>query len=140
MGESWDDPLPLGVVNNFGKSFLTDQLPVFDQDTPAKWQKMNEMLAKADYYVLSSNRGWGSIMTVPQKYPKMSQFYSYLLNNKLQYKKIKEFDSYPSIQFNFSFLTFHFSFPDQWSDEGFTVYDHPQVLIYKNEKHSVKTF
>jgi len=136
IGESWDDVLPLGVTNNYEKQFTSDQLPVFEPDTPEKWQKMNSKLEIADYYVLSSNRGWGSIMTVPEKYPKMAEFYSKLLTNQLQYKKIKEFTSYPK----FSIFNFQFSMNDQWSDEGFTVYDHPQVLIFKNERHSSRTF
>ena len=44
-----------------------------------------------DYYILSSNRGWGSIPTVPEKYPKMSKFYRDLLEEETNYKKIKEF-------------------------------------------------
>jgi hypothetical protein len=125
LGESWDDPLPLGVINNYEKRFIIDQLPVFDPDTPEKWQKMNEMLSKADYYVLSSNRGWGSIPTVPDKYPRMSQFYTKLLNNQLQYKKIKEFKPY--------YYKF-FQLPNSWVDESFTVYDSPTVIILKNDQ------
>jgi len=126
----------LSVLNSYGKQFTSDQLPVFDPDTPEKWQKMNDMLMRSDYYILSSNRGRGSIMTVPKKYPLMSKFYKLLLNDKLQYKKIKEFTSYPKFQI----LNFKFQIKDSWSDEGFTVYDHPQVLIFKNERHSSKTF
>jgi len=136
LGESWDDSLPLSVLNSYGKQFTSDQLPVFDPDTPEKWQKMNDMLMRSDYYILSSNRGWGSIMTVPKKYPLMSKFYKLLLNDKLQYKKIKEFTSYPKFQI----LNFKFQIKDSWSDEGFTVYDHPRVLIFKNERHSSKIF
>ncbi|EKE14080.1 MAG: hypothetical protein ACD_12C00680G0001, partial [uncultured bacterium] len=136
LGESWDDALPLSVLNSYGKQFTSDQLPVFDPDSPEKWQKINDMLMRSDYYILSSNRGWGSIMTVPEKYPLMSKFYKLLLNDKLQYKKINEFTSYPKFQI----LNFKFQIKDSWSDEGFTVYDHPQVLILKNERHSSKTF
>ena len=131
LSESWDDSLPLSVANNYGKQFTGEQLPVFDPDTPEKWQKMNEMLAKANYYVLSSNRGWGSITTVPEKYPQMSQFYKQLLNNKLSYKKIKEFKPY--------YYKF-FQLPNSWVDESFIVYDHPEVMIFKNERHSSKIF
>jgi len=126
IGESWDDVLPIGVLNSDGKQFLSDQLPVFDPDTDEKWNKMNSILMKADYYVLSSNRGWGSIATVPKKYPKMSRFYNELLVNKNpNYKKIKEFRPY---YYNF------FELPNYLIDESFTVYDHPQVIIYKNVK------
>lgn len=122
LGELWDDPLPLSVIDNYNKQFTIEQLPVFDPDTPEKWQKMNEMLQKADYYVLSSNRGWGSIMTVPEKYPQMSQFYKQLLSDKLSYKKI--------IDFKPDYYKF-FQLPNSWVDESFTVYDHPEVLIFK---------
>ncbi len=136
IGESWDDVLPMGVINNYGKQFSSDQLPIFDQDTDDKWQKMNATLEIADYYVLSSNRGWGSIMTVPEKYPLMNKFYQDLFKGKTQYKKIKEFNSFPQLSIN----NYQLIINDSWSDEGFTVYDHPQVLIFKNERHSSRTF
>ena len=122
MGEYWDDPLPLSVTGNYGKQFIVEQLPVFDPDTTEKWLKMNEMLKKADYYVLSSNRGWGSVVTVPEKYPLMSRFYEQLLSDKFSFKKIKEFKPY--------YYKF-FQLPNSWIDESFTVYDQPTVIILK---------
>lgn len=173
LGEYWDDPLPIPVTQTYGKNFQVVQLPVFDPDTKDKWQKMNELLNKADYYILSSNRGWGSVTTVPEKYPKMSKFYNDLLvpchpersegsserserNNasldfsvasllrndtgcdnlvlgKYKFKKIKEFTSYPSLCFVFRALCF-VTLPDTWSEEAFTVYDHPQVMIFAKQK------
>ena len=127
LSEHWDDSLPLPMVNNYGKQFQGTQLPVFDPDTPEKWKKMEELLKKGDYYILSSNRAWGSVPTVPEKYPRMSKFYNNLLSNKTNYKLVKEFVSYPKI----SFFNFQFSIADDWSEELFTVYDHPKVLIYK---------
>lgn len=126
LSEAWDDGLPLPIINNNGKRFSGEQLSVFDPDTPEKWQKINSMLDNADYYILSSNRGWGSIPTVPKKYPLMSKFYNELLENKnSDYEKIKEFKPY-----YYSF----FELPNNLVDESFTVYDHPTVLIYKNIK------
>ena len=142
LSEYWDDALPMSVANNYGKVFSGNQLKVFDPDTQEKWQIMNQELVKADYYILSSNRGWGSIPTVPKKYPIMSKFYEDLFASRCHperaervegsycYKKIKEFTSYPQFQIS----NFKFQINDDWSDEGFTVYDHPKVLIYKNVK------
>ncbi|KKQ23849.1 MAG: putative membrane protein [Candidatus Roizmanbacteria bacterium GW2011_GWC2_37_13] len=131
LSESWDDSLPLSINNNYGKRFDGEQLPVFDPDTSEKWQKMNELFLKADYYILSSNRGWGSIPTVPEKYPKMSKFYNSLLKNEnSQYKLIKEFNSYPSLRY----LGIPLEFPDQWSDEAFTVFDHQKVIVFERKK------
>ena len=126
LSESWDDSLPLSIVNNYGKQFAGEQLPIYDPDTPEKWQKINQSLKKADYYILSSYRGWGSIPTVPEKYPLMTKFYKELLADKnFYYKKVKEFKPY--------YYKF-FQLPNSWVDESFTVYDHPIVLIYKNTK------
>lgn len=133
LSEYWDDALPMSVANTYGKTFSGTQLKVFDSDTQEKWQTINQELAKADYYILSSNRGWGSVPTVPKKYPLMSKFYNDLLSDKNpNYKKIKEFTSYPQLKIS----NFKFQINDDWSDEGFTVYDHPKVLIFKNVKKS----
>jgi len=128
LNEYWDDGLPLPLQENFGKSFEAESLPVFDPDTPDKWQKINTLLKKADYYILSSNRTWGSIALVPKRYPLMSKFYRDLFAEKTSYKKIQEFSSYPSLRY----LGIPLEFPDQIADEELSVNDHPQVLIFKN--------
>jgi hypothetical protein len=44
-----------------------------------------------------------------------------------QYKKIKEFSSYPTLHF----MGLRYEIDDSWADESFTVYDHPKVMIFK---------
>ncbi|GAB4219731.1 MAG: hypothetical protein Fur009_7240 [Candidatus Microgenomates bacterium] len=151
LGEHWDDPLPLFIENNYGKTFQVEQLPIFDPDTPEKWQKIKELLSKADYYVLSSNRGWGSIPTAPERYHLMSKFYDLLFKEKcFTIKNICQADScHPEFisgsqsqeEFCFQkikdFLPFYYKFiryPDSWLEETFTVYDQQTVLIYEKKK------
>jgi hypothetical protein len=131
LGEHWDDPLPLPMEKNFGKFFQVELLPVFDPDASEKWQKIRQLLQKADYYVLSSNRGWGSIPTVPSRYPLMSQYYQALLNDNCEkqkkltgvcFKKIKIFEPY-----YYQFI----KYPESLVEETFTVYDHPTVIVFK---------
>jgi hypothetical protein len=131
LSEYWDDGLPLQTTNANGKSYTGQQLHVFDPDTNEKWQIMNDQLNKADYYILSSNRGWGSIPTVPEYYHQMTKFYQDLFAGKTSYKKIAEFTSYPSL----NYLGIPLIFPDDWSEEAFTVYDHPKILIFQNIKN-----
>ena len=127
LSEYWDDGLPLPIENTKGKSFRTEELHVFDPDNEEKWIKMSEQLQRADYYILSSNRGWGSVPTVPQKYPQMSKYYADLFNGKTNYKLIKKF--IPTYQFLFPFHPN--SWFNNWFEEAFTVYDHPSVFIFK---------
>jgi hypothetical protein len=126
--EHWDDPLPLSL-RQYPFQYTLIELPVFGEDTPEKWEKMNELLEKADYYILSSNRGWGSIGRVPEKYPLMSRFYQELFAENNGFIKIKEFTSYPSLKY----LGIPFTIPDDAAEESFTVYDHPRVIIFKKQ-------
>lgn len=127
VNELWDDPLPLLLPKYAGVKIQGEMMSVFDQDTDDKWVRMNEMLKSADYYFLTSNRAWGSISKVPEKYPQMSRFYEQLLNDELEFKKVAEFTSYPSLRY----LGIPIDLPDDWADETFTVYDHPRVMVYK---------
>ncbi|MCX7881480.1 MAG: phospholipid carrier-dependent glycosyltransferase [Patescibacteria group bacterium] len=151
LGEHWDDPLPLYVSNPLNKTFQVELLPIFDSDTEEKWQKIKELLEKADYYVLSSNRGWGSIPTVPERYPVMSKFYKNLFEEKCfsirdfcdekNYRPELVSGSYSLEKFCFrkikEFLPYYYQFiryPDSWIEETFTVYDHQTVYIYERIK------
>ncbi|KXK10319.1 MAG: hypothetical protein UZ22_OP11002000833 [Microgenomates bacterium OLB23] len=125
--EYWDDPLPLRLPHMPGVEYEGISLPVFDQDTPLKWANLSESLAKADYYVLSSNRGYDSIMPIPEHYPQMSQFYRDLFAGNTQFEKVAEFTSYPTLNVGFTQIQFN----DQWSEEAFTVYDHPKVTVFR---------
>lgn len=129
--EHWDDGLPVVPLKKPVK-FKADQLPVFDPDTEAKWQLMRQKLDEADYYILTSNRGWGSIPKVPEKYPLMGQFYRDLMAGKTNYQLIKEFTSYPSL----TYLGLPITWSDDWADETFTVYDHPKVMVFNNRDRS----
>jgi 4-amino-4-deoxy-L-arabinose transferase-like glycosyltransferase len=128
LTESWDDALPLPLDGIPTSVYTIQELPIFDPDTQQKWQKMDSMLSQGDYYILSSNRGWGSIPTVPQRYPKMTKFYQDLFAGKTDYKKVAEFTSYPSLDY----LGIPITIPDDNAEEAFTVYDHPVVMIFKH--------
>ncbi len=129
LSEHWDDALPISSSPQT-KTFTSITMQIFDPDTNEKWQKIHEQLKVGDYLILSSNRGWGSIPTVPEKYPETAMYYKKLFSGKLGYKKIAEITSYPSL----AYLGIPFDFPDDWSEEAFTVYDHPKVIIFKNKK------
>lgn len=126
--EHWDDPLPLHLPGKTPQSFTGEMLPLYDPDTPEKWEKINALLTNIDYLILSSNRLYGSIPKVPERYPLTSRYYQDLFSGKLGFKKTAEFSSYPCFPPGQNYL---FCFNDDSSEEAFTVYDHPKVIIFK---------
>lgn len=74
---------------------------------------------------MSSNRLWGSIPKVPEKYPIAAKFYKDLFSEKLGFKKVAEITSYPTIPI------LNILLPDNTADKSFTVYDHPKVIVFK---------
>lgn len=130
LSEYWDDALPVYTVSQNGKQFVGDSLKVFDPESSEKWSAVNAQLKSADYYILSSNRGWGSIPTVPEKYPETKKFYEKLFNKQTSYRLIKTFTPQYYPYTSMSLLSKNLL--SDWFDESFTVYDHPTVFIYKN--------
>jgi len=150
--EYWDDALPLAYSN-----YQSLSLSLFDPDTSEKWQKINQSLDQIDYLIMSSNRLWASIPRVPDKYPLTGKFYNDLFSEKLNFTLIKKFTSYPGISLPFLKSCFYFgptNYPgisnhwfekdsdcpypglylrDDTAEEAFTVYDHPQVLIFRKK-------
>jgi len=149
--EYWDDALPLG----FSK-FQSKELHLYDPDTPEKWQVIDDQLASADYIIMSSNRLWSSIPRVPQHFPQTSKFYQDLFSGKLDFQLEKSFTSYPGFRLPIAQCFFlgpsnypgvsnrwfettscdnpGIYFRDDTAEESFTVYDHPQVLVFKKSK------
>jgi hypothetical protein len=127
--EHWDDAIPISVDRNIAQRYTFSELPVFAPDTdPNKWNELYDKLGNADYYILSSNRAWRSIMNAPDKYPQMSLFYKNLFAGKnQQYQLHAHFSSFPSLRY----LSIPVDFPDDKSDETFTVYDHPEIYIFR---------
>ncbi|MDP3974460.1 MAG: hypothetical protein Q8P65_00540, partial [bacterium] len=129
--ESWDDTLPI-----YPNTFQFLELPMNERDVvPSKWQRINDVLSRADYIVISSNRNYASLQKLtncsllPQDrcFAKTARYYEDLFDQKLGFVKIAEFSSYPTMPI------LGIGINDQSADESFTVYDHPKVMIFKNE-------
>ena len=152
-GEHWDDfvPISLPIPGYIHEKYQGIEYPLYGADSKEKWLLMNEKLKQTDYIILTSNRLYGSIMTVPEKYPQTYKYYQALFDGSLGFNKIAEFTSRPNIPLPFISLCITpplayygfiaqkgqacplqgISFVDDYADETFTVYDHPKVLIFK---------
>jgi len=154
--ELWDDSLPLNTPSCLNY-YSHQELSISDTESDEKWQKINQQLDQTDYLILSSNRFWRSIPQDSQKYPTTTSFYQNLFDGKTNFKLIKTFYSYPGIHLPFlkkCFLIGFSDYPyqnnsniffntddtcsypgiyirDDRTEESFTVYDHPQVLIFQ---------
>ncbi len=152
-GEHWDDFLPIRLPDSPPITYTSVELPLYNPDTKAKWIDMADRLKETDYIVLSSSRLYGSIMTVPEKYPITNKYYQSLFDGSLGFTKVAEFTSRPNITIPFIKLCLtppfsHYgiisykdqvckegiSFVDDYADEVFTVYDHPKVIIFRKTK------
>ncbi len=107
-----------------------------------KLERIVETLSKADYLAISSNRQYGSIARVPERYPLTTAYYRLLLDcpepqsvsrcaaraqpgsvqNDFGYELVAVFESNPTLG--------PIQISDQGAEEAFTVYDHPKVLIF----------
>ena len=129
--EHWDDPLPVALGERNATQYRLIQLPIFDPETPEKWQKIQDVLAIADYLVLSSNRGYGSIAHAKGRYPQTNAYYQNLFSGRLGFSNSIQFTSRP--------MLWGIEIIDDRADESFTVYDHPAVMIFQRTSQGAPT-
>ncbi|MFI5268648.1 MAG: DUF2298 domain-containing protein, partial [Chloroflexota bacterium] len=110
-------------------------LNLYDDDNPAKIEMIVKDLSDADYVVMSSNRLYGSITRIPQRYPITTEYFRLLFGGQLGFQLAHEQSSYPTlfgVPIKDDRVMGYQSLAAQLQpDEAFTVYDHPQVLIFE---------
>ncbi len=124
--EHWDDGIPLRVDNRDGFSFYEGvEMTNYDEDEPAKLDKMVNKLDQADYLFMTSGRLYESIPRLPMRWPMTTRYYDLMLNDpeQLGFKLAGEWTSYPTMG--------PLVINDDTSEEQFRVYDHPKVLIFQ---------
>jgi len=125
--EHWDDDLPLGLpepgANIGAHGYRLVELPMYEDDNEQKYHQIRSRLSEADYIVLSTNRLYGAIPNLPERYPMSTRYYQLLFAGELGFEKVEEFTTYPRLG--------PFVFNDDASDESFTVYDHPKPIIFQ---------
>lgn len=126
LTEHWDDGLPIDLPPNFPNQYQNEQLTIYEPDNYQKINYYSQKLSQADYIIINSRRLYGTLVSLPEKYPITSKYYQLLFAGQLGYQKIAEFTSYPSL--------LGLEINDDASEETFQVYDHPKVMIFKNQK------
>lgn len=149
LESSWDDALPLSneyfyPYSDNGGLYRGDlNFEMYWPDEETKLTRFESILDQADYIFISSNRQYGTIPRVPERYPLSTYYYRSLLgcpqdedvvkcynlavpglySSELGFELVKVFESYPAIG--------NLRFNSQFAEEAFTVYDAPKVLIFK---------
>tara|TARA_B100001123_G_scaffold83292_2_gene95273 strand:+ start:4715 stop:9253 length:4539 start_codon:yes stop_codon:yes gene_type:complete len=147
LKEHWEEALPNLHAYEF------DELEIYNPDNSQKTYSMASKLASAEYLVFYSNRLYGTISRLPERYPVTSGYYDLIFSGQLGYEVANFATNYPEF-LGISFVDDTFSrseiaAPDQlskfrqsrWSlqmgfaDESFSVYDHPKVIVLRNVGH-----
>lgn len=131
LWELWDDPIPKNLEEpgmDMGSARLRhiDWSP-YEEDTAEKYEILKEKLRAADYVIYSSKRIYDSVDELPERYPMTILYYEGMWNGSLGYELAFDVSTPPSL--------FGFTFEDRFeADESWSLYDHPQVSIFRKTK------
>jgi YYY domain-containing protein len=144
LKEHWEEGLP------DLQGYEIRELPMYDDDTPQKLNLLADELARGDYLVFFSNRLYGTVPRLTERYPVSREYYRLLFTGELGYELARTEATYPHL-LGVSFVDDTFSRPGLpepealsvlrpssfvldlgFADESFSVYDHPKVMIFKN--------
>jgi YYY domain-containing protein len=125
--EHWEEGMPLVLPiprgNPSARGWRNVVMPMYEEDSAAKFETLKQHMREGDYYVLATKRLYGALPNLPERYPMSIRFYDLLFSGQLGYELAAEFTSYPGL--------LGLSINDQEADESFWVYDHPRTLIYR---------
>ena len=126
----WDDSLPIRSEFVDPTKYERVQLDLFrpdgwvDPETGVtKPELLLEQLDQSDYVIEASNRLYDAIPRMPAKYPATSAYYRSLFSGDLGFNLVATFENKPSL--------FGINLPSPGSEETFSVYDHPTVMIWE---------
>ncbi len=129
--ELWDDTLPYPLPGTTWGGYRIVETEPYEADSIAKVEKLvrgvpatgRMGLDDADYISISSNRVRDSVPRLERKYPATIRYYELLDSGELGFDLVATFKVRPSL--------FGVRIDDSGAEESFTVYDHPEVRIYK---------
>ena len=142
LREHWEESLP-GL-----EKYDVRELPLYEDDLPYKLDNLASDLSEGDYIVFFSNRLYGTIPRLPDRYPFTSAYYNELFGGGLGYKVANVESAYPRIAeivlVDDTYRRPGLPRPDGtepstdlrvdlgYADESFSVYDHPKVMVFEN--------
>ena len=127
-----------------------EPIEVYWADDWFKAEMIAGQLRRADYVYMFSNRGYGSVSRLPERFPVMRAYYEALFDGRLGYELARVETTYPSllcvtlVDDSIRYLGFEPSSPDVIdggasglvinlgpADESFTVYERPKPMLFR---------
>ena len=124
-------------------------MEMYNEDSEQKLDWLIDDIIAADYIILSSNRLYGTIPRLEERYPIASQYYRSLFEGELGFELVKHVSVYPRLgpvtlvndTFSDAGLPMPTSLRDcrpspvvlnlGHADESFVVYDHPMPMVFR---------
>jgi 4-amino-4-deoxy-L-arabinose transferase-like glycosyltransferase len=94
-------------------------------ENPTLYPALLSHLERADYIFIPSRRLFANYPLIPEKYPLVTMYYQLLFSGRLGFEKVAEISSFPRLPI------INYQFPDEQSEETYTVFDHPVIRIYR---------
>jgi hypothetical protein len=123
--EPRDVALPLRVVA--GPEYTVEVLPLIEENRPGLLSEYVVRISSASWIVITSQRNFGTLLRLPQRFPLVCPYYRAILDGSLGFQLMQRFANYPTL--------FGITFDTRIAEETFTVFDHPEVLLF----HRIKT-
>ncbi len=127
LDEAWDDRLPMSYVSPevsaAQQTWSYETWTSIEEDTPQKYELMRDLLQRADYVTFASKRNYGATRNLPERFPLTNLYYDAMFDEALGFELVARFDSPPQL--------FGYTFDDRHADESWSLYDHPQVHIFR---------
>jgi YYY domain-containing protein len=128
LSQDWDEGFPMPLPGGFNPDrYKIVTFGYYEPDNSAKMRKLANQLADSDYIAFQTKRLYGALTQADQKYPLSSNYFYLLFAGDLGYTLTHEVASRPSL--------FGIEVPDELADESLSVYDHPKILIFRNDGH-----
>ena len=121
--QAWDDGLPLRLPGLDADQFIGERFDMVGPDDEAKVATIAEQLGRIDYVIESSARIWGTVTRMPNRFPSTINFFDGLDSGALGFERVATFRSGISLG--------SWQLDDEDADEAFSVFDHPQVRIWR---------
>ncbi len=127
-----------------------ESIEVYWPDNRLKAQELAVQLDRAEYIYMFSNRGYGSVTRLPERFPVMRAYYDALFDGRLGFELARVEATYPSLlgvtlaEDTIRYLDFEPASPEVihggatgliidlgMADESFTVYERPKPMLFR---------